>query len=86
MKITLNDIETFGLQSNLREQVLKLKPEHWQYAASLLSAMKEPTESAMNKAWSEMPRNQKPSLDDKKARIIPELIVRFIFSKHRNKS
>ena len=76
--ITIEQLKAFAKGTNIEAQIAKLKPEHWQYAASLLSAMKEPTESAMNKAWSEMPRNQKPSLDDKKARLIPELIVRFI--------
>jgi hypothetical protein len=83
--ITIEQLKAFAKGTNIEAQIAKLKPEHWQYAASLLSAMKEPTESAMNKAWSEMPRDEKPSLDDKKARIIPELIICFISSKQRNK-
>lgn len=76
--ITIEQLKTFAQQSNIAAQVDKLKPEHWFYAQRLLNAMNEPTEAAMNKAWSQMPRDEKPSLDDKKARLIPELIVRFI--------
>ena len=76
--ITLDDLQDYGEKSNLKAQMEKLKPIHWQYAASLLAAMREETEAEMNHAWSRMPRSAKPPLDDKLARVIPELIVRVI--------
>jgi len=82
MKITLDELENYGLESNLREHVLKLKPQHWQYAASLLAAMKNETEEEMNRAWSCLPRNLKPAPDDKLARVVTELICRVISSRH----
>jgi hypothetical protein len=84
--ITIEQLKEYAVCTNIDNKVKGLRSIHWEYAKNLLSAMVEDTEEAMNDAWSEMPRNQKPSLDDKKARIIPELIVRFISSKQRNKS
>jgi hypothetical protein len=82
MRITLDDLENYGLASNLREHVLKLKPPHWSYAAALLAAMREDTESEMNRAWSCLPRSVKPPLDDKGARVVTELISRVISNCH----
>jgi len=76
--ITLDDLQDYGEKSNLKAHMAKLKPIHWQYAASLLAGMREETEAEMNRVWSQLPRNAKPPLDDKLARIIPELIVRVI--------
>lgn len=81
MRITLDDLENYGLKSNLRDHVLKLKPQHWQYAASLLAAMKNETQEEMNRAWSCLPRNLKPAPDDKLARVVTELICRVISSR-----
>lgn len=79
--ITLDALKQYAEKSNLKTQVQKLKPEHWKYAESILSQMRDETETEMNRVWSQLPRNAKPPLDDKLARIVPELIVRVISSK-----
>lgn len=81
--ITLDDLEDYGLRSNLRDQMTKLKPAHWAYAAALLAAMKADTEEEMNRAWACLPRSVKPAPDDKQARVITELIARVISNKAR---
>jgi hypothetical protein len=83
MKITLRELEDFGKTTNLVSHIQKFKPEHWDYAARILAGMNEDTEEAMNKSWAKIPRYLKPSLDDKLARVVPELICRFI-SKRKN--
>ena len=82
MRITLDELENYGLASNLREHVLKLKPIHWQYAAALLAAMREDTEIEMNRAWACLPRSVKLPLEDKQARVVTELISRVISNRH----
>lgn len=79
--ITLDELKQYAERSNLKAQVQKLKSEHWRYAETLLAGMRDETETEMNRVWSQLPRNAKPPLDDKLARIVTELIVRVISSK-----
>lgn len=81
-RISLDDLENYGLTSNLRDHVLKLKPHHWDYAARLLAGMAEDTEQAMNRAWAALPRAVKPKPEDKLARVVTELIARVISNRH----
>jgi hypothetical protein len=82
MKITLRELEDFGKTTNLVKHIQKFKPEHWDYAARILAGMDKCTEEEMNKSWAKIPRYLKPSLDDKLARVVPELICRFISFRH----
>lgn len=76
--ITVQDLKDFADNSNLRSLAQKLKAEHWRYAESILSQMRDDSEAEMNRVWCSMPRSAKPSPDDKLARVVPELIVRVI--------
>jgi hypothetical protein len=76
--ITIEQLKKFAIGTNIEKKVNELLPIHWIYAKYLVSHMREDTEQEMNRVWTRMPRNLKPSLDDKKARLIPELISRFI--------
>jgi len=82
MRITIDDVRSHGLHSNMREQVAKLSDAHWAYGSALLRDMKDDTEHELNRAWVRLPAHEK--MNDKRSRIIIELIVRLISVRRRH--
>jgi len=83
--ITIQELKDFAETTNLKTLAGKLKPIHWNYAEAIIAGMREDTEGEMNRSWSRLPKASKPSSDDKLARVIPELISRYLSSRRNSK-